>query len=279
MKAKMVVVAAALVVSLGLSGSCWAAGETVPPGDQKSEPRGDIIRAEMPGIDMSNANMEGKKIEWSDLRNGHFKGANFQKATIERVQFHGGDFSDADFSGATLKWVKFVGATMPNANFTGAKLERVDFSELDEDEKDSDKPGAKEAKPTVLNGAKFTGANIQWGEFRGANAAEADFANAALERVYFSPFGHEDKENEAEAASGTAGQTGRPGAVLRSAKFSGATLNWCEFIKTDCTGADFSGAVMNRVDFGEATLVDVNMRVKSMENVGTEGASMNGMKR
>ena len=168
---------------------------------------------------------------------------------------------------------------MPNANFTEAKLERVDFSEMDEEEKGADKPGANEPKPTILTGAKFTGANIQWGEFRGANAAEADFSNATMERVYFSPFGYDESASLAEEASGTADSVGRPGAALRSAKFQNSKLSWCEFIKTDCTGADFSGATMDRVDFGKATLNDVNMRVKSMENVDTKGATMNGMKR
>ena len=53
----------------------------------------------------------------------------------------------------------------------------------------------------------------------------------------------------------------------------------CEFIGSDCSGADFTGSTMRYLDFGKANLANAIMRAKTMEYVETKGANTTGMKR
>ncbi|MDJ0582439.1 pentapeptide repeat-containing protein [Crocosphaera sp.] len=92
---------------------------------------------------------------------------------LENIKLHnsylnGTNFTEAKLNGATLRNSGFR-----KANFTDAKLKKVNFR------------GPNRDDPTALNGANFTGAELQGAIFTDTNLSEANFTNADLSDAKF----------------------------------------------------------------------------------------------
>jgi uncharacterized protein YjbI with pentapeptide repeats len=95
------------------------------------------------GVDVSEAFLQGVRLEHADLL---------------RSDFHGADLRNADLSGASLVLADFVSANLRNANLSGVNLTDANFT-------DADFNGAS------LSGATLHGTTLDRADLRGVNLA------------------------------------------------------------------------------------------------------------
>lgn len=82
----------------------------------------DLEKADLRGVDLSNANLVRADLEKANLSGANLSGANLSGADLEEANLSGANLRGANFTGADLEDAIFTGADVTGANFTGAKL-------------------------------------------------------------------------------------------------------------------------------------------------------------
>ncbi|MFC3226797.1 DUF2169 domain-containing protein [Marinibaculum pumilum] len=236
--------------------------------------RGEKPPASLVGVDLAGMDFSGRDLEEMDFRGANLRGADFRKAKLARASFAQADIAGADFTGADLTEANLAKTSATGTRFTGADLTKANCGAMN---------GARAAFDTarlngtgfgqaLLPGASFTGAVLQDLVFEEGDLSSAGFVEAALTKVIFSgtPLPGADfsratlatvlvQNGSTEGArfDGAVldqfGVQGEP-ATLRKASFVGARIATCSLRLADLTGADFTGAVADGVDFSETRI-------------------------
>lgn len=85
----------------------------------------DLEKADLRGVDLSNANLVRADLEEVNLSGANLRGADLTGADLERANLSGANLRGANLPGADLEDAIFTGADVTGANFTGAKLKGV----------------------------------------------------------------------------------------------------------------------------------------------------------
>lgn len=78
--------------------------------------------ADLRGVDLREANLQGADLQRADLRGADLRGANLQWAGLQ-----GADLRRADLQGANLQWADLRGAYLRRADLRGANLDFSSF--------------------------------------------------------------------------------------------------------------------------------------------------------
>jgi len=98
-------------------------------------------RISLIGVDVSNAYLEGVRLDKAqarranfasaDLRQAHFKHASLDDADLQYANFRGADLSGCSLTGATLNDADLAGANLAEADVAGVSLERANLRDTD----------------------------------------------------------------------------------------------------------------------------------------------------
>ena len=144
--------------------------------------------------DVRNAQFNDAILEGTNFDKSFFQDSSFKRARISKVSFVASEFKRVDFTSTQLKTVNFtksrftftgssfsaaqlmsttfVQVYAKNLNLTGAKMESIDFSEAD--------LSLSTLSHTVLNNAKFIGANVTMANFSFASMIKANISDKQL---------------------------------------------------------------------------------------------------
>lgn len=192
----------------------------------------------LPGINLSDANLQASifrradlsnaNLERAILRNAIFDFANLSGANLNDITANAGRFRNVDFSGGAT----FIGAEMNVANFTKSNLVGADLRGIAADGiafTQADLTNATTAGSNLTGGlfvsANLTGAdmrsNFNRANFRKVVAHSANFRNANIERV-----------------------------ILKDGDFTNANFAGARFTDgTDFTGANFESVIFSHAYF------------------------------
>ncbi|WP_257998862.1 pentapeptide repeat-containing protein [Fischerella thermalis] len=81
-----------------------------------------LERADLSGVNLSNANLTGADLEKANLSNANLSGANLTNADLEEANLTGANLKGANFQRADLEDANLTNADVTGANFQGADL-------------------------------------------------------------------------------------------------------------------------------------------------------------
>jgi hypothetical protein len=87
----------------------------------------DLRRANLRGVDMTNATFAGVWLRDSLLAKAQLRGANLRGAWLSGARLDGADLDSADLEGARLRGAMLDGAVLKGARLVGATLDEVSF--------------------------------------------------------------------------------------------------------------------------------------------------------
>ena len=205
-----------------------------------------LDRADLKGIDLSQAKLPKAALDRADLDGANLEGADLSQAALRRsslreaylvgVNLSGANLENADLEGAKLERAVLIGVNLTRANLEGAILTGANLS------------GA------VLSYAQLTGAKLG-----GANLADAVLTHAELDESYLggisAPGARFSNASLAGANLEDAILRGAilDEAVLHRAIVRNADLTGASLVKTNFSGADLTGAKLGGADVRHAT--------------------------
>jgi len=191
-----------------------------------------ILRTDIPGIDLRDANLAG-----ADFRGISLNNADLRDACLEGANFEGACLVGCDLRGALLD-----GANFKKADLEGARLELPDL--LDTTLKRADRYSSPRTKNTSLRKANFAGANLQsitaekilaeMSNFAGANFRNADLTSANFRGANLN------------------------GANCVESNLQGAILDHATLVKTDLSRANISNCSVYGISAWDIVVVDAN---------------------
>ena len=168
------------------------------------------------GSDFAGANLQGANFAGANLAGVDFTGANLQG-----VNFAGANLTGANLEGANLQNANLQGATIQNAYFGGANLRGTIYQ---------NNPPPRTQEPFIPEpprpfGQNFERQNLQGANFSGQNLQSADFERSRLQNANF----------------GNANLTG--------ASFEGSNAQGANFVGANLVRVDFGGANLQGANF------------------------------
>lgn len=219
----------------------------------------DLAGADLSGLDLTDALLENADLTGATIAGSRCRGATFAGARLDGADFSGSDLVGVNLSGVTADGARFAGAqfggqrifggTFRRTDFTGAVLDDVTLLETDLSGAVFD--GARLTSLTALR-AKLTGISAVEASFDAVILMETDLAGADLSRTRLL--------RVAAMAVPAAGLTATGATINRAvfvgqcdltgARFDGCTLADVSMNTAQLAGADFTGVVAQRCEFG-----------------------------
>lgn len=183
----------------------------------------DLTKARLAGTLLKGAQLSKANLTGADLTGAQLEKADLTGATLTEAKLEGANLLQADLSGVVATKAVFSGAQAPKAIFAGANLEGALFVKT--------LLAGADLSRTVLTGAKFGGAILTKAALSGAKAEAAEFSGADLTGAY-----------------------GDAGADFQKALFVKSVAPQSIWESSALDGADFTGAILLRANFGSASL-------------------------
>ncbi len=129
----------------------------------KEGKRADLFAANLPGINLFRANLQGADLDLANLQGAALGGANLQNADLHQANLQGANLSSANLQGAFLSRANFQGAALDFANLQKAALSEANFQGADLDLANLQEADLRGA---YLQGAALLFANLQGADLR-----------------------------------------------------------------------------------------------------------------
>jgi uncharacterized protein YjbI with pentapeptide repeats len=218
-----------------------------------------VERADLRGLALPKANLEGASFRRCDLDGANLEGAKLGKSILKNTSLREAYLAGADLRESNMESADLEGANLQNANLAGANLNRANLE-------GANLQGAK------LNGARLTNAMLDSANLGGANLtgailgradlAEADLSTAILEEADLS---------SANLALANLEEAKMSRAQLRDAELRDANLKKAKLTAAICVSADFGGANLTDAELDEA-----DVRRASFLGAKLDGVTVNG---
>ncbi len=212
-----------------------------------------LVKQDLSRLDLTGLSLAGVDASGADFTEANLRGVNLAGAKLAGARMHETDLTGADLSNAVLDDVDLVFAHLEGARFSGASLNRALF--IQKSLAGADFSGAAGAEAELfgsdLAGANFAGAAFTKCNFMGCNLAGADFrraklidctleeARAAGAKFTFADITRIRASRKSDFSRGDFRKVSGDGALFRDARLD---------------EADFSGAILTRSMFAEASL-------------------------
>jgi len=235
----------------------------------------DLAGKKLPGVDLSNANMEKADLTGSDLSDANLMKAlamgvdgtgarlvgaigmrvRFKEAYLDDSDLSEADFTQGDFADAVLDGSKGSGVRFAQGRLRGVSAKKVEWPDCE----------LHEAK---LHKADFTEADLRRADFTEASGAEIILVGANLDGMIGN--GAKFPEGNFEGAS-------LLGARLSGANLSGARLVGANLAAADLSRANLSGADLSGADLSGATLAEASLAGAILEGANLSDADFSGI--
>ena len=211
-----------------------------------------LYRANFTNVDLTGANLQGANLAW----------ANLYAAKLGEVQLNGAvlDWVNLDEidGGLTVEHLRQVGS-MTGARLTGARISG-DLSRAN-----LDHVNFEGADLTALD---LREANLSWTTFADANLREADLSGTDLTGARFNEYDY------------SKGEYGR-GAVLTGANLAGAIFSYAKLSHVDLSGVNLARARFQELDstdgyYGTADLSSADLSGADLSGADLSGADLSG---
>jgi uncharacterized protein YjbI with pentapeptide repeats len=183
-----------------------------------------IERADLRGLAMPKALLEGVSFRRCDLDGANLEGARLAKALFNNASLREAFLAGADLHEANLESADLENANLQGANLAGANLNRANLE------------GAN-LQGTNLQGARLTHAQLAAAKLGGANLASAQLAHADLREADLSTAKLDDADlTNADLSGANLEEASLQRARMRDTRTQGANLK-----NANLTGADAPG--------------------------------------
>ena len=205
-----------------------------------------VERADLRGLAMPQAALEGASFRRCDLDGANLEGAKlaravFKNASLREAFLAGADLREAnlesaDLEGANLQGARLVGANLNRANLEGANLQGADLSgaRLTHTQMELAKLGGARLVGAQLSHSALSEADLSTAKLDDADLTNTDLSSANLEEASLA----RAQLRDAQLGDATLSRADLSGADLRRAIFTGAKLDG-----TTLTGAKVHGLV------------------------------------
>lgn len=252
----------------------------------------DMSYARLSGADLRNAILDHADLSYAIAsRSGpaeeglpltDLTGASLQGATLERADLRHTAFDEASLSGAHMAQARLGETSLVGADLRGVDLVRATLE-----------PGVSFAE-AELDGARFSGAELQAVNFASASMAGAAFDGAIIRNVSFARAGmvgacFADASIQALGSDVGLGLVNFQNAVLVSANFEGARFSGrIGFIGANLTNASFRDSTLYRPEVGgpddplagaclcDTVMPDGDIETEHCDGRGPEGETIPG---
>jgi len=218
-----------------------------------SWPDVDLTRADMRGVDLSEANLSRSRLDQANLeganlfdavlRASSMEGATLDKANLyqacltqvraEGASFRSAHLAAADLLRANLDWATLVGADLTDARLADARLARTDLR--------SAKIEGADFSRADLTGAILQDLKLAGAKFTGARFSHADLSRCDLEGMVLPGAAFADANLREALLTGSS----MPGADFRRACLQAAGLAEVNWEGADLRGADLREAAFH----------------------------------
>ena len=258
----------------------------------------DLIRADLRGINFSNANLSNVNFSLANLEGAKFRSTNlknavFLKTNLKEVDFTDSDLSESSFSYSDCENVHFSGVNLfntrfINCNLTGILLEKTSMEEacfIDVNLNNIIFTGLQMREITFskcdLNFADFSEAYLYKASFLDCDLNRAQFNKARLFKVLFT-----DSILSGVIFSGSNLTLANltkcalnysifDGALLYNTEMEETNLYRASFIDAQLTKTNLSKAYLVEANFSGATIKDVNFDFSDLNSIDFTGAQIN----
>ncbi len=243
-----------------------------------------LTRTKLDQADLSGASLAGTDLSSTSLRGVKLAGADLTGARLGAADFTGSDLSQVHFSFPLNRSTDpryptvFAGCTLP---YTMIQLDWscLDLSEATISGLPTDLTGLAahgltclhgDFKGLILDGAVFTNATLDHGDFTGAKLRnKATFSGARMPGAFFVLAVCDQADFSGVAVGGEDG--------IEAINFSDAYLTFCEFTGSNLNGAIFTDATLiSNSMAGAASLVEANFANAYLPLADFTGASLQG---
>ncbi|MEI6313470.1 MAG: DUF2169 domain-containing protein [Syntrophus sp. (in: bacteria)] len=250
--------------------------------------RQEVIDRHNKGLGLEGKNLSGLDLSGLDLRGANLKKANLKKANLGKCILDGADLAgamadEADFTQASMVKAKLMKCFFQSATFvetnlldgnlagtflneadmsgsvlTGAILEKTVFQKVNL--RKSNLSGAKATQASFLSVdasfANFTGTDLTKAIFLESNMEETNFSGAVVRSVHF--IETKGKKVNFEGADMYNSRIINDSTMTESA-FTNVKADKACWMKSDLSGSDFRGTVMNKALVEKCNLAGSNL--------------------
>ena len=219
-----------------------------------------------PGIDLN-----GRELEYANLRGQDLTGATFQAANLQHARFDGAKLAETNFRAAQASNTFWGGVDLERASLESAELRGASFFGHVLDQRGSS------AKSTSFRQANLTDASFDKMDLRNADFTEAQLAGARIARSRLSGAQFEDSDIRGASFRGNIDFSFDQ--LVSTATFKEKRLQNVE-LQTDLSGIDLSGFDLSGANFeilDNANLRSSNLtggRIESAVNADLTGANL-----
>jgi uncharacterized protein YjbI with pentapeptide repeats len=235
-----------------------------------------VERADLRGLVMPKALLEGVSFRRCDLDGANFEGARLARAVLKNASLREAFLATADLREANLESADLEGANLQGANLVGANLSRANLE------------GAN-LQGADLSGARLTHAQLESAKLGGAKLIGAQLAHADLGETDLSTAKLDDADltnanlcganlEEASLARAQLRDAQLRGANAKGARFTEAVLVNAALATADLTNADLTGADVRRVNLAGARLDGATVTGARVHGVLGTGAPIQGLR-
>jgi uncharacterized protein YjbI with pentapeptide repeats len=190
---------------------------------ERADLRGLVMpKAMLEGVSFRRCDLDGANLEGARLAKAQFKNASLREAFLSGADMRDANLENADLEGANLQGAILIGANLNRANLEGANLQGADLT------------GAR-LTHAQLDSAKLGGANLTGATLAHADLSDADLSTAKLDGADLTSVNLTDANLEE--------------ASLVNAKLRDAQLDGVNVKNANLTGADAPG--LNRAPVQE----------------------------
>jgi uncharacterized protein YjbI with pentapeptide repeats len=184
-------------------------------------------QAALEGASFRRCDLDGANLEGARLARAIFKNASLREAFLASADLREANLESADLEGANLQGARLVGANLNRANLEGANLQGAD-----------------------LSGARLTHAQMELAKLGGARLVGAQLAHSSLGESDLSTAKLDDADlTNADLTAANLEEASLVRAQLRDAQLGDATLS-----RADLSGADLRRAILTGANLDGATL-------------------------
>ncbi|MEA5627207.1 pentapeptide repeat-containing protein [Nostoc sp. UHCC 0251] len=244
----------------------------------------DLTEANLSGAKLNGVNLSNANLSIANLSGANLSAANLSNAKLNIARLSGVNLCSAILNNASLNVANLIRADLSRAQLRGAslirtELIRADLSRADLSEADLTSADLREAtlrqanlrqanlSEAVLRGCSLTGANLEMANLNASDLSRSDLSGANL---------RDAELRQANLSHANLSGADLSGANLRWADLSGANLRWADLSGAKLSGANLIGADLSNANLTNTILIHADLTQAKLIRAEWIGADLTG---